>query len=113
MIPASRRQISLTATVPAPTGGWNARDPLAAMPPTDAVIMINTFPRTGDVITRNGNVNWVTGMTGPVETLMEYDGGLANPKLFAAANHVFYDVSIAGTVGVSVASGFTNNRWQY
>ena len=38
-----RRQNARTVTVTAPIGGWNARDPLAEMKPTDAVILDNWF----------------------------------------------------------------------
>lgn len=39
-----RGQKAITATVPAPIGGLNARDSLPTMPPTDAVGLINMFP---------------------------------------------------------------------
>ena len=41
--PIARQQISRTTSIPAPTGGWNARDNIASMDPQDAVIMQNFF----------------------------------------------------------------------
>ena len=35
--------------IPAPVGGWNARDSLDAMPPTDAIKLVNWIPRAGYV----------------------------------------------------------------
>ena len=40
--------------IPAPTGGWNARDPIASMPETDAVSLINFFPAVASVKPRGG-----------------------------------------------------------
>ncbi len=111
--PPTRRPVSRTATLPAPVGGWNARDAIAAMPPTDAVTMINFFPRTSDVVMRNGFSSFATGMSGSIETLMDYDGGTGSTKMFAANAGKFYDVSSSGAVGAAVATGFTSNRWQY
>ena len=38
-VPQQRKAV--TASIPSPIGGWNARDSLGAMPPTDAVQMVN------------------------------------------------------------------------
>lgn len=40
--------------IPAPVGGWNARDPLHAMPETDAVSLLNYFPDVASVKPRGG-----------------------------------------------------------
>lgn len=40
--------------IPAPVGGWNARDALANMPPTDAVKLVNFIPRGSYVQSRGG-----------------------------------------------------------
>ncbi len=95
---------------PAPTRGWNASDPLHSMDKADAIILQNYFPRTGDVTTRNGHASHATGMVGTVETLASYSSG-STVKMVAAANGNIWDCSSAGAA-VSLASGFTNNRWQ-
>ena len=45
---------SVVMSVPAPLGGWNARDALGEMEETDAVILQNMFPLTTQVIARFG-----------------------------------------------------------
>jgi len=49
-----KQNTAKTASVPAPIGGWNARDSLANMSPTDAVQLINWFPTPTDVTMRKG-----------------------------------------------------------
>ena len=113
------RQVSRTAAIPAPTGGWNKRDNIADMPPLDAVIMRNGFPTASDVMLRQGAINWVTGFTGPVETLMGYQSATAS-KLFAVvdvgATAEIVDVTATDTDGTPPASsvtGLTNARYQF
>ena len=82
------------------------------MAETDAVILDNWIPKPGSVELRTGSANWVTGITGAVETLMQY-AALGVRKLFAAANSAFYDVSASGAVSAAVDTGHTNNRYQF
>jgi len=107
-----KRAVSRTTTMPAPVGGWNARDALSAMAPEDAVQMVNWFPGTSDVYLRPGREVWATGLPDQVETLMDYTSPTAE-KLFAATNGEIYDVTASGAVGAAALSGKTNNRWQY
>lgn len=110
--PSTRGNRALTASISAPIGGLNTQDGLADMPPLDATIMDNTFPRTSDVMVRKGFSNYVTGITGKVETLMQYASG-STRALFAAAGTAIYDVTITGTVGAAVVTAQSNARWQY
>lgn len=107
-----QQQKAHVSSLPSPVGGWNARDSVAAMAPTDAVIMDNWFPDTDYCKVRNGYTNHVTGITGQVETLMQYSSGAAR-KLFAAATTAIYDVTSAGTVGAAVVTAQSNARWQH
>lgn len=107
-----QKQTAQVVSLPAPVGGWNARDSIAAMPPIDAVIMDNWFPDTDYVKLRNGYANHVTGITGQVETLMQYSSGTTR-KLFAAATTAIYDVTTVGAVGAAVVTAQTNARWQH
>jgi len=50
----AKQNTATTASVPAPIGGWNARDSLANMSPTDAVQLVNWFPTPTDVTMRSG-----------------------------------------------------------
>lgn len=100
-----------TKTLPAPTGGWNARDNLAEMKETDAPIMDNMIPDTTKVILRNGFDPFCNTGTGTVvETLMPYSSGATN-KFLAATGGAIYEISTGSAS--SLASGLTNNRWQY
>lgn len=94
--------------IPAPIGGWNARDALGSMEPTDAIKMVNWIPRAGYVQSRAGYGVHVPGLGGPVETLAPYRG--LTEKLIAAANGHIWNVTSTNT---SLASGFTEDRWQY
>lgn len=107
-----RKAVSKVVSIPAPIGGWNSKNSLSDMEPTDAVIMDNWEPHAGSVQLRKGSANWVTGITGSVETLMQYAAAGAR-KLFAAANNAFYDVSASGVVGAAVDTGHTSNRYQF
>jgi len=114
MIP--RRQVPRVARgvarqIPAPVGGLNARDSVASMPGSDALILDNIFPERSWVEVRKGYTSHATGMTGAVETLMDYNG--PTPKLFAVANGSIFDASSAGAVGAAAVTGLTNNRFQF
>jgi len=102
-----------SSSLPAPTGGWNTRDALADMPETHAVILDNWFPETEEVRLRGGSVSHATGMSGAVETLMEYTPLTGSSKLFAANNNAIYDASGSGDVGAADVSSLSNDRWQH
>jgi hypothetical protein len=102
---------ALTASVPAPTGGWNARDAVSNMSPQDAVEMINFFPTPTDVSLRKGYVKRATNITGYVETLMNY-AGPTGQKLFACAGSQIYDVTGTGN-GTVVKTGLNSAQFQY
>lgn len=100
------------ATLAAPVKGWNAKDPLADMEDGYAVILDNWFPRTANVVLRNGYRQWATGLgSGNVDTLAEF-GGLASNKLIAGANLKIYDVSSNGAAtDITAGSAITSNQW--
>lgn len=108
----SRQQVIQTSSVPAPVGGLNARDSIAAMPPTDAIVMENWFPTPSGIDVRGGSVDWSTGLSGIVESLLVYNG-LTGSKLFGCSGGSFYDCTSTGAVGAPLVTGFLNNRWQY
>jgi hypothetical protein len=108
----AKRAVSQPISLPAPTGGWNARDSLAAMAPLDAVVLNNWFPATTECVMRKGYTKHATGITGQVETIMAYSGA-ATDKLFAIAGGKVYDVTSSGAVGAAVVTGLTNSRWGY
>ena len=98
-------------SVPAPIGGWNTRDSKDKMPPEDAAILTNWFPDVGYVRLRGGYSSHATGLGGNVETLAEYHATTVR-KLIAAADGEIWDATNTGAAS-SLASGFTNDRWQW
>ena len=63
---------STSMAMPPPLGGWDTRESLADMPENHAVILDNWFPDTDKVTVRRGYSSYATGMTGDVESLIEY-----------------------------------------
>lgn len=114
MIPSRTRKtrVSKQTSIPAPTGGLNAKDPLADMAQDEAVIMDNYFPMPSSVKSRAGSVNHATGITGVVETLAVYNNG-TQKNLFAIADGDIYDATVSGAVGAAVVIGLTNSRFQH
>ena len=86
----NRRQIqkprAQSVSLPAPVGGWNARDSISAMPKDDAVELINYFPDTTTVKLRFGYTAHSLSVSGQVETLMPWNAG-ATERLFAATSN--------------------------
>jgi hypothetical protein len=99
-------------SLPAPIGGWNARDSLGDMPPSDAVSLVNWVPSTTSCDQRYGFTQHATGLVDNVETLMQYSGA-ASSKLFAAAGTSIFNVTNPGAVGAADVTGLSNSRWQY
>lgn len=99
-------------SVPSPVGGWNARDSLDAMAPSDAVLLVNWIPRASWVESRKGCQEHVTGLGGTVETLIPYRGTAAE-HLLAAANLNIWNVTTTGAPASIKSTGITSNTWQY
>lgn len=100
--------------LPAPTGGWNARDAYEAMKPNEAITLINWICGLLGVRLRKGNNEFATGLTDPVETLMEYspqDG--SGREFFGAAGASVYEISTSGAVGAAVLGSLTSALWQH
>jgi hypothetical protein len=107
----AKRFSAKVTSLASPIGGWNARDSLAEMQPLDAVQLINFFPTPSDVTLRKGFSQASTGITGEVETLMNYAGYDGTNTLFAVANGVIYNASTS--VATSVFTGLSNSRFQH
>ena len=99
-----------TTSLASPIGGWNARDSLANMQPLDAVTLVNFFPTPTDVTLRKGYTKSSTGITGKVNTLMNFPitGGY---KLFAAAGTKIYDATNA--TATTSFSSISSDKLQY
>lgn len=107
---AAQRKTAVTASVPAPLGGWNARDSLAEMSPTDAVTLQNWFPTPSDLTFRKGYTEHSTGIAGQVDTVMNY-AGVSSQTLFAASGSRIYNVDT--DPAVEVVGSLTSDRWQH
>jgi hypothetical protein len=81
------------------------------MQPLDAVQLINFFPTPTDVQLRKGYNKASIGITGNVETLMNYAGYDGTNTLFAVANGVIYNASTS--TATSVFTGLTNSKFQH
>lgn len=108
----AKKAKATSASLPAPIGGWNARDALGEMEATDAVELKNMFPRTSDVIQRYGHSHHATGLPTKVETIFSYNGE-ATRELFGVSNGNIYDATTSGAVGTAEVTGLSNSRWQY
>ena len=104
----AQQRKAVTASLPAPIGGWNARDSLAEMQPLDAVQMVNFFPTPTDVTLRSGYTKSSTGITGKVLSLLNYSSPTGN-TLFGATTSTIYNVSTS-TASVSL-TGNTSGEW--
>lgn len=109
---ANLRPTGKTKTLPSPLGGWNARDSLALMDATDAVVLDNWWPRTSDMLNRRGCSVWTTNLPKAVNTLMTY-GGPTGQELYAVSDGNIYDVTLSGTATTPVLSGLSNSAIQY
>jgi hypothetical protein len=109
---SGRGQSSRTLSISAPVSGWNARDPIAEMSGTDAVILDNFFCTPFNVQVRRGAQLWASG-TSAVNTLASYSPQAAPIKLFAASGANIYDATAQGAVGAPVVAGQTSDKWQH
>ena len=107
----ARTKVSSQTSVPAPVGGWNARDSIANMDPADAILLDNWFPTPSDVMLRKGYTRHSTGISGQVQSLMPYNRPNGTQTLFGAAGTAFYNVTSSGAVGAAVQSSLTNAKW--
>ena len=106
----AKQNTATTTSVPAPIGGWNARDSLANMSPTDAVQLVNWFPTPTDVTMRKGYtvVSILTTSTG-VKTISSITHVEDTATLTTATAHGLSTgtyVSITGTTPAEYSGVF-------
>ena len=98
-------------TLPAPTGGWNAINPLTNMAPTDAIIMENLIPNSTDVTSRNGYAEHVNVARPNAKRLIPYNG--SDDRLLLCADGNIFDITDGGT-GVDLTgdrADFGSDEW--
>lgn len=124
ILPINRGQRATTMPIPAPVGGLNSRDALAAMPPGDASVMSNLFPLPDRVVTRGGysllSTKTPINGSGKIEgfvNLMTWGSGSAADTLFASYCYInaalvstlkVYSVATDGTLTESLSNGCNN-----
>lgn len=97
-----------STSVPAPVGGWNARDSLANMEPTDAIVLDNLIPSTDRVDGRKGFAQHAApdSVTTDIDTLATWVGPTSQ-KLWAFAmvgsDKRAFDCTAAGTPTANAA----------
>src|SRR6187399_2978647 len=109
----SRRTVIQTASVPAPIGGLNARDSIAAMPITDALILRNWFPLPYAVSMRKGWKETVVGMAAGVNPTVAVHSptlGADKPLCFTGGN--IYVIAAPGPAPAPIVTGLTSDYWQ-
>lgn len=110
LLQRAKQNTARTTSVPAPLGGWNARDSLANMQPMDAVQMVNFFPTPTDVQLRRGWSEKSTGITGQVNTVITYPTNTGY-ELFGVAGSKIWDAS--ASTAVEVFDGLTDSKLQF
>jgi hypothetical protein len=110
----SGRQVEAkVVSLPAPIGGWNARDQYAEMAYNDAVRLDNYIPGSRGVSQRRGYEVHATDLAGSfVESLFAYRAPASAAVILAACGTRIYNVTSAGA-GVEVVTGLTNARWEH
>lgn len=99
-------------SMPAPTGGINDLDPLAVMEKGYALSLIDFFPDTGSIVTRDGYQRYVEGIGRPIDTLMIYNRNDGSSNLFAGTNVGIYDTTFPTQAPLNVYAA-TNGFWDY
>lgn len=113
----ARQRVTQEVFLEAPIGGWNTRDAIDNIPPPDAIILDNWIPDFGSVKIRKGwdvhcDSDDIDGHTGShVESLMVYHGAASTRLLAADGGRIWNATTVSSPV--SLATGFTSNRWQY
>jgi hypothetical protein len=98
--------------LPAPVGGWNAKDSLAAMPPSDAIRLINVFPDIGNATVRRGFTEFVDFGNSDVESLVEYSDQQGSRILAGFCDNTFHSATTGGAV-TAHSGTYSNNKFLY
>ena len=100
----AQRQALRAATVPAPNGGINAVDSGVAIPPSDAMDLVNMVGGRVGLTSRYGFAEWCIGMGGnPVRSVIPFTGSTpANDRLFAATSTDIFDCTTSSATPSSV-----------
>jgi len=114
--------VSKQVSLPAPVGGLNARDSVANMDETDALVLDNFFPTPTSVDVRLGYDPYAT-FTGQCEAIIVYSGSVATSVFTAVVNgstRSIFNGTAGGALSVPVVGGagatvqaVTSTRYDY
>ena len=111
---AAAAQTAQLQVIPAPVGGLNYRDSIAAMSPLDALALTNFIPKQQGVELRRGwkvHAEPAEGVT-TAESVFGYKApNPADDKVFMATDGAIYDVTDGTMTIIEATTGSTNNDW--
>lgn len=93
----AQQRVSSVISIPAPLGGINDVDPLAAMAAEFCIQCINWVPGNAALQSRQGYREWATNLGGIVKTIMSYHAMDGTYKIFATTDAGIYDVTVSSS----------------
>jgi hypothetical protein len=108
-----RRVKGIDKTLPAPVGGWNARDAITSMPITDAIRLENWFPGPTSVDLRPGTSVHMTQIPGTVKTLAVYHELDGDSSMWAFTDSGVFEATFGGQSGGLILWARTNGKHQW
>lgn len=115
--PRGRKQVVITKSVPAPIGGLNYRDSAAAMPPTDALRLLNFVPLPYAVALRKGWQHWTASpYPSVIGTLANHviDRSSTGQHVIVCSNFSFYVQFYRGDFPtLPLVTGLSSSVWQH
>lgn len=110
-IQLERNGQALRNNVPSPYGGLNTRDSESKMEQTDAIILENFIPGQGSVKSRKGYVQYCSGLTGYVKTLIEHYSGNYR-KFLACHENKITDITDPNNL-IELGNSYSTGKWEY
>jgi len=109
---AAAAQVAELFNIPAPVGGLNFRDPIAAMTPNDALALTNFIPRQLGVELRKGWKVHTDPVGSTINSVFAYNArNSTNDKVFGAAGGNIYDCTTEPATVAQSATGSTDDIW--
>ncbi len=97
--------------VPAPIGGWNSAQSIAAATPGTAIVLDNFFPTRTGIQVRGGSTLYATLGTEPVESFISYIGNTR--QFFAASDGNIYPITSVADPEVAPTPDVTGQTSDY
>lgn len=108
-----RPPVVKTASIPAPIGGLNSRDSVAAMPVTDALILRNWWPFPYAVSMRKGwKERAINLVPGDHATVAMYSPKSGTDTIVAFSGGNVYSLSAPTNAPTAAVTALTNDYWQ-